>query len=106
MHSMRWLDHLSGDGLQGGIDLANRLYWNITWREHEGRWFVYGGEDLIYKADSRDAAEAFLYGLGLAYAVLPDEIFGRLEYEVKRWAAPEDITQVEREQYGDHPASR
>ena len=102
MQELPWLGHLPGNNLQGGVDLANRLYWNVTWHEHEGHWFVYGGEALIYRTDLREAAEAFLYGLGLAYAVLPEESFEHLEYCVKRWAAPEDITQEERVRYGDH----
>jgi len=42
-------------------------------------------------SDSREVAEAFLYGLGLAYGVLPEDTFRIVEYEVKRWVAPEDL---------------
>lgn len=96
-----WVDHLPGASLQGGIELANRLYWNVTWREHAARRFVYSGEDLIYTSASREAAEAFLYGLGLAYAVLPEDTFDHLEYLVKELVAPEDITPEESARYGD-----
>lgn len=105
VHTFVWLDHLPGSSLQGGIELANRLYWNVKWHEHEASWCVYSGEDLVYKSDSQDAAEAFIYGLGLAYAVLPEDSFDHLEYWVKRWVAPEDITQEERVQFGDHTPS-
>lgn len=57
--------------LDGGIELANRLGWNIAWNGSENEWYVWGGEKTLLKADSRASAEAFLYGLGLAYAVLP-----------------------------------
>ena len=105
MQRLLWLDHLPGNNLQGGIDLANRLYWSVTWQEHGAQWFVHSGEALIYKADSREAAEAFLYGLGLAYAVLPEDTFDHLEYLVKERVAPEDITPKESARYGDRPGA-
>lgn len=104
MHKLPWLDHLPDDNVQGGIDRANRLYWNITWHAHEARWFVYAGEDLIYTSDARESTEAFLYGLGLAYAVLPDDLFDRLEYGIKRLVAPEDVTRAERDRFGEDSA--
>jgi hypothetical protein len=91
MQEMQWLNHLPEGTLEGGIALANRLYWNIVWAEHEHRWYVWSGERLILETDSADAAQAFLYGLGLAYAVLPEGTFERLEYLVKQWVAPETL---------------
>jgi hypothetical protein len=37
-------------------------------------------------ADSYEALDAFLYGLGLASGVLPDQIFQQLKQAVKAWA--------------------
>jgi hypothetical protein len=31
MQDMRWLDHLPDGTLESGVELANRLYWNIDW---------------------------------------------------------------------------
>jgi hypothetical protein len=83
MVEMVWLDHLPEGTLDSGMQLANRLYWNIYWWEHEGRWFVKGGESVLLRTDSRETAEAFLYGLGLAYSVLPPHLFEQLEAGVK-----------------------
>jgi len=33
----------------------------------------------MLRTDSKEVAEAFLYGLGLAYAILPDAMFQSLE---------------------------
>ena len=43
------------------------------------------GEKPIFCTDSREAVDAFLYGLGLAYSVLPEPVFEQLKEEVKRW---------------------
>jgi hypothetical protein len=94
MYEFRWLNHLPGGTLEGGIEFANRLYWNITWAGNDQAWCVWAGEVLILRADSKEVAEAFLYGLGLAYGVLPEDIFHTLEHEVKRQVAPEDLEAI------------
>ena len=61
MQELSWLDHLPDATLEGGIELANRLEWNIGWGEgNDGWWYVWGGEKAILKTKSREAAEAFL----------------------------------------------
>jgi hypothetical protein len=84
MQELLWLDHLPDGRVEGGIELANRLYWSITWQSSEQGWYVWSGEKLIFRADSEEAVKAFLYGLGLAYAVLPEPIFEQLQKEVRR----------------------
>jgi hypothetical protein len=78
MHEFRWLEsiHMPPNGaLEDGVALANRLEWNIEWGEDDTGWYVYAGEGLLLKTDTKEVAEAFLYGLRLAYSVLPDAIF-------------------------------
>jgi hypothetical protein len=93
------LDRLPNKSLEGGIEQANRLYFSITWEEHAGVWSVWSGEDLIYRSDSQEATEAFLYGTGLAYARIPDFLFNYLVYGMKRLVNPADITPAERAHY-------
>jgi hypothetical protein len=85
MQEFLWLDHLPNETIEGGIELANELYWNITLKEGGQQWCVWGGEKPIFCTDSREAVDAFLYGLGLAYSVLPEPVFEQLKEEVKRW---------------------
>lgn len=92
MHEFLWLDRMPPNGtLEDGIALAKRIEWNITWAGNETRWCVWAGEDLLLRTDSKEVAEAFLYGLGLAYAVLPDAVFQSLERNVKRVIEGEDL---------------
>jgi hypothetical protein len=57
--------------------ISEPIYWNITISEAEGKWAVFGGDQAIYWADNREAVDAFLYGMGLAYSVIPSEIIKR-----------------------------
>lgn len=86
MISLPWLDHLPGNSIEAGIDLANTLYWNISSSKHEQEWYVWSGECLIFETDSEEALQAFLYGLGLAYGVLPPRLIDYLHGEVQRLA--------------------
>ncbi len=86
MVEMPYLDmyHIPSGTLEGGIALANDLYWNISIVESKQQWFVLGGEKVIFKTDSHEALEAFLYGMGLAYGAIPEQAFQNLCEEVRR----------------------
>ena len=84
MERFYWLDHLPDSSIEGGVALANLLYWNITTDHGKGGWIVRGGEKILLWSESRETVDAFLYGLGLAYAALPEEIFERLRENLKR----------------------
>ena len=86
MQELRWLDSLPGGTLEGGIERVNELLWNISVEQYEGRWWVGAGDQAIFVTDSREALDAFLYGLSVAYSVLPDHIFQPLKQAVKDWA--------------------
>ncbi len=82
-----WRTHLPNESLEKGLELANQLYWHIAVSENKGIWHIWAGdgESLIFKTDSKESAEAFLYGLALAYSVLPGPVFERLKAEIKQW---------------------
>ncbi len=81
---MPMLRYLPGGTLAGGIELANRLDWNVTWGNVGEEWYVKGGEKIILTTTSREALGTFLYGLGIAYALLPEDAFTMLEEEAKK----------------------
>lgn len=85
MLQMSWLEsHIPNGTLDGGMDRVNNLYWNITIENEGERWRVRSGEDTIFLTDVREALDSFLYGLTLAYAVIPTDIFEHLKHEVTR----------------------
>lgn len=73
---LRWLESHIGS-IDKAIEYADKFFWNLSIVEHgeEGhrRWSVLAGEDVILGADSGEAVDAFLYGMGLAYSVLPEK---------------------------------
>ena len=80
MNDLPMLDKYFPEGnLEGGIELANRLGWGITVRMAGESYVVTSGEEPILRTETKDALQSFIYGLGLAYAILPEEVFSDLE---------------------------
>jgi hypothetical protein len=79
MQTLNWLESHVGS-LEEGIELANKFHWFITVVEGTSgeKWFVKSGEIVIFSTHSKDALDAFLYGIGLAYSVIPDDLFDDL----------------------------
>ncbi len=91
MLDLPWLHHIPTGTLEGAITRANRLYWALRVEYHEGRWVVFGGEDVLLRTDSHETLDAFLYGLGLAYGAIPDEAFEGLAMHIRQLVDPEEI---------------
>jgi hypothetical protein len=58
--------------------LLNELKWSISVTEAHSTWSVAAGHRLILKTSSREAVDALLYGLALAYSVLPKSILEQI----------------------------
>ena len=80
---LRWEKDCPGGSLEGGIELANRLDWGLTVQMAGLEYVVSSGGEPILRTDSKDALQTFIYGLGLAYAVLPEDLFIGLEAAVE-----------------------
>jgi hypothetical protein len=80
MNDLLMLDkYFPGGSLEGGIELANRLDWGLSVQMAGDGFVVSSGNEPILRTQSKDALQSFIYGLGLAYAVLPKELFTSLE---------------------------
>jgi hypothetical protein len=79
MQTLNWLETHVGT-LEDGIQLINRFHWFLSVVEVKGKpyWVVKAGEKVIFGADTRNAVDAFLYGMSLAYAVIPDSLFDQM----------------------------
>jgi hypothetical protein len=71
--------YFPGGNLEGGIELANRLDWGLSVQMSGDDFVVSSGNEPIIRTESKDALQSFIYGLGLAYAILPAELFSSLE---------------------------
>jgi hypothetical protein len=47
-------------------------------------YVVSSGDQPILRTETKDALQSFIYGLGLAYAVLPEDLFLQLEEAVNK----------------------
>jgi hypothetical protein len=74
MIEFRYIEHLPGSSLEGGLELLKSLEWHISYKQVGDTWWIWAGDQWVFKTDSRDTMEAFLYGMALSYAVLPDNI--------------------------------
>ena len=84
MNDLLMLDKYFPEGnLEGGIELANRLDWGITVQMAGEGYVVSSGDNPILRTEHKDALQSFLYGLGLAYAILPEKVFTSLEKALK-----------------------
>ncbi len=84
MNDLLMLEKYFPEGnLEGGIGLANRLDWGITVKKAGESYVVTSGDEPILRTDDKDALQTFIYGLGLAYAILPDQIFSSIERALK-----------------------
>jgi hypothetical protein len=84
MNDLLMLDKYFPEGnLEGGVDLANRLGWGIFVQMAGEGYVVSSGDEPILRVEHKDALQSFIYGLGLAYAILPKEVFTSLEKALK-----------------------
>jgi len=87
MQEMTWLDTHLGS-LDDAIKVINDFKWYISVVESNGIWYVTTGDrekHVIFRADNREAADAFLYGMGLAYSGIPGEFYDQLVKDVNEW---------------------
>jgi hypothetical protein len=78
MVEMKMISLLPLGSIEGGINLLSQLEWNITLSKQGDNWLVFGGEKCLLKSSSEESAQAFIYGLALAYAVLPDHLLDQV----------------------------
>ena len=71
------------DGLSSAIEVANKMFRNIEVNKNEDTWCVWTGEKLSFKSSNYETVEAFVLGLGLAYAVIPEDVFKNLLDELR-----------------------
>jgi hypothetical protein len=83
MQELKWLEILPEQSLDVGVRLLNELKWNLQVREVDGAWFVNAGHQPLLKTSSREAVEALLYGLAIAYSALPEKAMAEVRKFVK-----------------------
>jgi hypothetical protein len=84
MQELRWLESHLGS-IQKAVELANEMYWKISVKHGKDHYSVIAGDQVIFRADTQEAVDAFLYGIGLAYCVIPKSVFQEARDSLKPW---------------------
>lgn len=83
-HEFHWLEsHL--ENLDKAKETANEFLWNITVTKLEETWIVRAGDRKILSSTDNAVVSAFLYGLGLAYACIPEPYYSQLKKDLNDW---------------------
>lgn len=80
--TMNWLESHVGS-LDAGVKLAKKLHWPLHVEQEGKTWFVMSAEQVILSSDSQEVVNAFLYGMGLAYAGIPEDLIDNLSNELE-----------------------
>lgn len=77
MQTLNWLDEHIGT-IDDAQHVINELHWFLTIEAIADTWTVRSGESIVFTADSREAVDAFLYGMALAYRGLPAHLYAKI----------------------------
>lgn len=77
MQTLNWLDEHIGS-IEDAEHLINEFHWFLNIEEMAGKWTVRSGEETVFMADSREAVDAFIYGMALAYRGLPAHLYAKI----------------------------
>ena len=82
MQELNWLDTHVGT-INDGVKLINRFYWGMEIVQWKDGWLVRSGDQTVYKGDSYEGVEAFIYGMSLGYSIIPEDYIERFREEYK-----------------------
>jgi hypothetical protein len=83
-YKFHWLEsHL--ENLDKAKETAEEFTWRISIVKRGDEWFVFDGEARILSSNDRAVVDAFLYGLGLAYACIPEPYYSQLKKDLNNW---------------------
>jgi hypothetical protein len=75
--TLNWLESHIGE-IEDTEHVINTFYWFLNVEEINGNWTIRSGQNIIFSADSRQAVDAFLYGMALSYKGLPPHLYAKL----------------------------
>ncbi len=80
MSESDWLKYMPGSGtLEGCIEFLNDLSWNISLVKGNQQWKAFAGDRLLVATNTQEELQAFLLGMTIGLAVLPDSILSEIK---------------------------
>jgi len=83
MFESDWKHMIPEGNWQGGVKFLNTLSWNLQWGEKDGEWRLGAGDHLLFSAGTEKELEAFILGMTIALAVLPERIIEEIKEIIK-----------------------
>ena len=83
--------------------IINTFHWFLTVDEINGEWTIRSGEKTIFSADTREAVDAFLYGMALSYKGLPPRLYGKIFTMIANMQHITDDSEIDIEILPDEP---
>ena len=78
MGELFWTPHF--DDLQDAVAVLNDLGWYLQWKELDGRWYLWAGDQKLFIGNTQEELQAFLWGMAVSFTALPESLIE----EVKR----------------------
>lgn len=82
---MPMLNQFPNKNIEEGIKILDKMYWFISTGKENDNWNVYAGEKVIFRTDSKETLDAFLYGMALTFVPMPEKLVDYFSEEIKRW---------------------
>lgn len=80
-----WTELFPNGSIEEGKEILGDLHWNIVVKQHSpDLWTVHGGHQLLLKTTVKEAVDALLYGMSLAYHGIPEHILDQLRRKLDR----------------------
>ena len=81
MHEFAMIGKIPGESIEGALRFLDELKWHIRIVQSGDTFSVGAGHRLLLKTSSREEVDTFLYGIALAYSLLPKPILDQF----KKW---------------------
>jgi len=72
------LQEVSFNSISGALDFLDSIDFNLNFFEVDGKMILFSGEKILMTATSEDELNAFVLGMALGYAILPEDIFKQI----------------------------
>ena len=70
---LHWTEYMSGD-LEEAVQLLKEFWITTSITQHDDKWFVWGGDQVMITCNTYEEATAFVLGMAISYISLPEEI--------------------------------
>jgi hypothetical protein len=78
MHITHFHNRFPENEFESAFSYMNSLDWNLSFHQSAEKWVLIAGDKLLASFDTREELDAFIFGLALGFAVLPDEVIDHL----------------------------